>query len=249
MVQEFYKTYGYYFIKVWCIHILAILGFFILDNTYIAIGLIVGVLFWHLYGLVFHDWISHEYIKPRNRLFTWLMLFVFYSQDNMIRKKKNYHVYHHKHWKDRDVDPTCQKLEGLSLFRYLFSLHKPVAQNIPEVTNSILETNRLVRILDAHSRKLYFASIIVLWAILPFAWFFIAAVYVPWTIMIIANYHDYFFHGPMQGQDRSILTLIFSCQAWHIEHHTHWHTEYYGPGYWYLINPTWYYRKLFFIAQ
>lgn len=247
MLKEFYNTYGYYYIRIWSIHVLALAGLFIFDLASIAGILIAALLFYHVYALIYHEWISHSYIKPRNSFVKWILLLMFYSQDNTIQKKKNYHVYHHRMWEDPNCDPTQQKLKDKSLFRYLFGLHKPVAQTIPSIEISLLETEPVIKYLDKYGRVLYTCILVSLFLILPFTWFFAVAVYFPCFMTVCANFHDYYFHGPLHGKDKNYLTLLFSTQAWHIEHHLRWHDEYYGPGYWCLMNPSWYFRKLLFV--
>jgi hypothetical protein len=247
MIKRFYQIYGYYYIRVWIIYLLSAVGLFLFSPLDIAFVLLVGLLFYHLYGIIYHDWISHSYIEPRNLFFKWILLLVFYSQDNTIQKKKNYHVYHHKTWTDPSLDPTQQKLKDKTLFRYLFSLHKPVSQNISIIDVSLLEKEPMIKSVDKYGKFVYSCILISLFVIFPFKWFFAVAIYFPCIILLLSNYHDYYFHGPLKGKDKNYLTVLFSTQAWHIEHHERWREEYYGPGYWYLINPGWYFRKLFFV--
>ena len=245
-LKQFYQTFGWYYVRIWTIHVAALAGVFVLDFRDILAIFIAGLFFNHAYQLIFHDWISHDYIRPRNTVFKWLCLMLFYSQDNTIRKKKNYHVFHHQNWQNAEVDPTQQKLKNRGLFEYLFALHSPVAQNIPVREVSLLENEPVIKFFDQHSKLVYFATLVMAFAILPMTWFLAVAIYFPCINTVLGNYHDFYFHGPMQGQDKNLLTTVYGTQAWHIAHHQSWREEYYGPGWWFLINPTWYYRQLFF---
>lgn len=228
-------------------HVLAITGLIVLDFEYFLYGTVIFFFMMHLYALVFHDWISHEYIQPRTWLLKGILLLFFYTQDNTIKSKKNYHVYHHRFWRDRALDPTYQKLKNLSLVRYVFSLHSPVQQSIPNTESSVLESSVLIKTLDKYSKHIYFAYLLLMFAVCSTGWFFAVAVYFPWLMLILFNVHDYYFHGPVNGKDASWTTFVFSTQAWHRRHHEFWFEEYYGPGWWRLLNPAWYYRHLFFV--
>lgn len=244
--KEFYAVYGYYSFRVWILHILSLCAILYLDIEYLLAGIVFFLLVMPLHTLVFHDWISHEYVRPRNKLAEWFSLFVFYSQDDTIRGKKNYHVYHHRNWQNQDLDPTYQKLKGLPWYRYVFGLQTPVKQNIPNIENSLLESSSLVKLLDKNHRRIYFLLVVVLLCVLPFSWFVITMIWYPWLFMIVYNTHDYYFHGPWQGSDRSWFTVIFTTQAWHRAHHSRWRDEFYGPGWWRILNPGWYWRHLLF---
>jgi len=245
-LKEFYSVYGYYSLKVWTLHILSLCSIVYLGLECFVVGIIFFLLVMPLYTLIFHDWVSHEYIQPRNKLSKLFSLFMFYLQDNTIRGKKNYHVHHHRHWLNQDLDPTYQKLKKLPWYRYVFSLQKPIAQHIPDIENSLLESSNLIKTLDKYHRAIYVTLVLVLFCILPFNWFVTTMIWYPWLCIIVYNMHDYYFHGPWKGKDKNWLTLIFSTAAWHIAHHESWCKEYYGPGWWRMLNPGWYWRQLLF---
>jgi hypothetical protein len=245
-LKEFYSIYGYYSFRVWALHILSLCSIVYLGLDYFVIGIIFFLLVMPLHTLIFHEWISHEYVQPRNKLCKLFSLFVFYSQDNTIRGKKNYHVYHHRHWLNQDLDPTYQKLKKLPWYRYVLGLQKPIAQHIPNIENSLLESSSLVKTLDKYHRAIYVALALILFGILPFNWFVTTMIWYPWLSMIAYNTHDYYFHGPWQGKDKNCLSIIFGTAAWHIAHHESWRNEYYGPGYWRVLSPGWYWRYLLF---
>ena len=165
-LKEFYSIYGYYSFRVWALHILSLCSIVYLGLDYFYIGIIFFLLVMPLHTLIFHEWISHEYVQPRNKLCKLFSLFVFYSQDNTIRGKKNYHVYHHRHWLNQDLDPTYQKLKKLPWYRYVLGLQKPIAQHIPNIENSLLESSNLVKTLDKYHRAIYVALALILFCIL-----------------------------------------------------------------------------------
>ena len=246
-IKQIYNTFGYYFFKVWFLHLFTLLGLLFIDLKYFGIAWILFFIFMPFYQLIFHDWLSHEYVKPKNYFAKWVSLIFFYTQDNTVLVKKNYHVNHHRNWLTPDKDPTVQKMKGLSYIRYVLGWQMPVLQDVISVENSILKSSKLVQWLDKNQRVLYWIHMLVLFALLPLPWFMVVAIYFPWTMMIVASSHDYYFHGPVKGKDSSWLVPLFSAGAWHVHHHDYWKEgEYYGPGLWCWINPGWYFRLLLF---
>jgi hypothetical protein len=211
--------------------------------------IIALVLFWFylpLYTIIYHDWICHEYIKPKNKIIKVLLLLLFYSQENTVSKKKNYHIWHHKNFKIPKLDPTYQKMQGVPLLRYILSFHKPKEQNIPNLEFSLVEKDKFIKYCDIHYKKIWIGYIILSFMFLPLEWFATLNIFIPWISTCVANWHDYYFHGPIKGKDSNLLSVMIGTSAWHIHHHNDWTKEYYGNGIWKYLNPAWYYRIIFF---
>ena len=220
-----------------------------LPMSYIVWALVFYFFATPLVALIFHDWICHEYCKPRNPVMKFLLLMFFYLHDNNVKLKKNYHVFHHQMWGTPEKDPTYRKLKGVSFLRYAFGLQNNLDLGVPEREFSILEDLPWVRFMDRHSRTIYLASVVILFVVLPLEWFAVFGVLYPWLFFVLLSYHDYHLHGPVRNPDRAWMTVVFAHAAWHQYHHEHWRTEYYGPGLWRWINPAWYYRHLLFVTN
>jgi sterol desaturase/sphingolipid hydroxylase (fatty acid hydroxylase superfamily) len=82
--------------------------------------------------------------------------------------------------------------------------------------------------------------------VLPWQWFVVIAIYYPWCMIVMLNLHDQLFHGKFKIKDTKWLLPIYNSSAWHLEHHTRMNSDYDGTSPWYLLNPMWYFKKLFF---
>jgi hypothetical protein len=232
---------------MWLLHIFAFSGLMLFDFDWFLTALVLYILINPLHQIISHNYISHEYIEPRLGIFKILFLMIFYHKGEKLSTKRNYHTFHHKMYKTNpEQDPTMQLVANKSLFRYLFSLHKPVALSIPNVDKSDLSEYWLVKFCDQHSMKIYWAFIIVPFLLLPLKWFVILRVYVPWMIHIMAKFHDYYFHGSIQGNDNIILFMMYGGGGLHVQHHDKWLNDLYGTKFTRWFNLGWYYRLLFF---
>jgi hypothetical protein len=232
--------------KTWLLHVATAVTVFFMPPVWILVAI---VFYWaasSTFQLIFHDWICHEYCRPRNIWIECAMLMLFYAHDNNVRNKKNYHVFHHRQWHHPDRDPTYRKLQGVSLGRYIMGLHNRLDLGIPNKEFSLLERSNLVRWLDPHSRWLYCAWIVGCALVLPWTWFVVVCVWYPWLLHVALCYHDWHLHGPQRRPDRDWMSLLFAHGAWHHAHHESWRQEHYGPGVWRWINPAWYVRHLLF---
>jgi hypothetical protein len=245
-IKNFYSKYGFHYIKIWTWHLLAIACLVTMDPILLVYAFLVFLLIFPLFSLVFHEYISHEYITPRNQLVKMLTLLLWYMFGQPIQGKKNYHIWHHRTWNDAQVDPTQQLLEHKSLFRYLFSLHSPLQQSIPKVESGNLVKDHLIQLLDSKVNYIYWASILLMLLLLSWPMFVVLRVYVPWFMTLASKYHDWYFHGNGLRKDSIWLLPIYSSASWHIEHHTNWQQEYHGTGLSKMFNLSWIFRKILF---
>lgn len=199
-----------------------------------------------LFGLIMHDWICHEFCEPKNSALTVLMLLFFYTHDNNVKNKKNYHVLHHRTWNTPEQDPTYRKLQGRTFWQYLLALHNNLDLGIPNRDWNRIEHTKLVQWLDRHSRSVYWFYMLTMFLIVPWPWFVTICVFYQWITYCMLCYHDYHLHGPVRRPDHSWAQIVFGQGTWHQAHHENWQVEYYGPGLWRWFNPAWYYRHWFF---
>lgn len=237
---------NYNFVKIWLLHLGTLIGIVILPISYFLWSLVVYFFLASLFQLIFHDWICHEYRQPKNSWIEAALLLVFYSHDNNVSNKKNYHVLHHRMWNRPELDPTYRKLEGVSLLRYIMGLQNNLDLGVPNKEYSLTEKSKLVKILDKHSRLTYFVWVVCIFLLLPISWFVVVCIFYPWLVYVLSCYHDWHLHGPKKNSDKSWMTLLYYQGAWHYAHHESWRQEYYGPGLWRYINPAWYYRIVLF---
>ena len=135
---------------------------------------------------------------------------------------------------------------GQPVWRHVFGFDRPVAIELDTVKNSLLTDNRFVKLMDPYARHIHYTCILLMFIFLPWAWFVIFAVYIPWLAFIASNFHDELFHGELQTEDNSFYMPFFSNGAWHLKHHREYAYNYYGPCIIPKLNPSWYFQKLFF---
>jgi hypothetical protein len=145
-----------------------------------------------------------------------------------------------------EIDPTMCLVANKSLFRYVFALHKPIALNLPNVDKSKLAESAFIKFCDKHVKKIYWFFIIVPLILLPFKWFVILRIYVPFLLLIMARFHDYYFHGSIRGKDNLVLFAIYGGGGLHVQHHEKWIDDLYGTNFTKWFNLGWYYRILLF---
>lgn len=246
-IQQLYRIYGNYYLEIWATHLISLLSLIFLDIQYFLFALII---FWSvlpLLQLLTHEYISHEYIQPRYKILTILfLLLVYWSTKHTIFNKKNFHFYHHKHWQDPDTDPTLQKMKGTRLLPYMFSIVNPVPQHIPKTESSLLKNDPLIAWMDQHASWFHYGIKLLMLVVLPIEWFIVFNAYFVSMNLIRSNYSEYYFHGPLNGQDSNWRGIIFGNGAWHMHHHTVSAQLYFGPGHWRWFNLSWYYKLLFF---
>jgi hypothetical protein len=246
MLKKYFPTFGYYQYKAITLHILVAISLITFSIEYFVYSLIVFWFFMPLYIIIFHDWICHEYITPKNKFCQIFLLLIFYSQENTIKAKRNYHTWHHKNFMYPELDPASQKIKGASFIKYVSGLHTAITQNIPVIEFSFIEKDKFIQWCDDNYKKLWISYLIICLALLPIEFFVVFCIYLPWLIFVISNAHDYYFHGPNPGKDYNALSFIFFSQAWHVKHHESWIKDYYGPNIWRYLNPQLYYKKIFF---
>lgn len=246
-IKDFYNTYHYFYFKFWIIQSLVLISLITLEFKYFLYGIVIYILYMPLLTVIQHDYISHEYIKPRNQWFDLLCLLLNCTTDTTVKGKKDFHTEHHKTWRDPEKDPTQRRMKGVPIWRYLFGFYTPVALELPEIKCNILTESRWAKYLDKHYRKIYLFYLLVCLIILPWPWFITICIYVPWIGAILFYLHDQIYHGSsIKSKDRPWLLPIYSSAAWHIKHHENYRVWYHGPGIWKWLNLSWYYQLLFF---
>jgi hypothetical protein len=251
-MKNFIAPYKEFQIRVFLLHLAVLLSLIYIDFGYFLLSILMFVFVGPLLQLIMHEYISHEYIEPKNPTITCLLLILFYSivfagTHSSIRTKRNFHITHHRHWKDADQDPTQLKLGKTNIWLYVFGFNRPIEFTIEEATNSILENNAILNFIDRHSKILNYTINLFFLIILPFEWFVTIFIYLPWLLLIVANIHDVLFHGPVENKkDSNWYLLFFSSQAWHLYHHNNYRTYYFGPSHIKYFNLAYYYQKILF---
>ena len=247
-LKEIYKIYGYYHFKVWALHIFVLLSLLLVDIKYLGYALCLHVFYMPLLQLITHDYISHEYIEPKNRWLDLVFLLMFYTNERTVQGKRDFHVAHHRYWiNNPDKDPALQKMRNIPIWRYVLALQQPVTHDkIESVKNTLLKNNRWVVLFEPHYRKIYWAYTLIMFLVLPLPWFVALCIYLPWLLTVIPNFHDQVFHGTIQSKDHGWYLPLFSSQAWHLKHHEDYQTHYHGTKFWKWLNIAWYYHLLFF---
>jgi hypothetical protein len=248
-IKNFYATYGYFYFKIWALHLGVLLSLLLVDIQYFFIAILIFLLLMPLQQLVIHEYISHGYIKPKNQYVDLVvLLFLFYVYGSTTTEKKNYHMTHHRLWKDSNTDPTQQKINAVPFWRYVLGFHRPLIRNLDSVKNTLQLDNRWVKIFESRSKKIFLLYSAAMFIFLPIEWFIVCCVYYPWLNLIIFNTHDQVFHGKTKIKDSSWYLPVFGNQAWHVQHHERYMSDYYGPGLIKWLNLAYYYRLLLFTS-
>lgn len=246
-ITHFFRIYGYHHILTWMIHVLAIFALIYLDIIYFLFGIVVFLLIMPLLQLIFHEYVSHEIIKPRNKIIDFLVLFLFYTHGQTVKNKRAFHVTHHVGYLDPTNDPTQLKIKAAkNIFWYIFNLQQPLAQELIPVKNTLLESNDMIKLLEPHAFKIAWFYRLVMFLLLPIEWFCVFVLYLLWLNILISAVHDVFFHSDINGQDSSWLLPLWSNAAWHIKHHENPDSLYFGPTWLKWLNLSWYYYLCLF---
>lgn len=247
-LKKVYKDYGATHVTFLAIHLLVLISLFTIEFKFFLIAVGLHIVLMPLLQTITHEYVCHEYLQPKNKIIDFFALIIFYIfNGKSVVEKRNYHITHHRYWRDPDRDPPQLKMKNVAAWQYIFNLLKPVAQNLDHINNSLLEKNSIVKLLDPHAGKIALIYTIVMFVILPWPWFVSTVIYFPWVLITLFNTHDVLFHHKnYQGQDRSIYLPLFGNQAWHLKHHNESTDNYYGPGIIPKFNLAWYYKKLFF---
>jgi len=246
-LKNFYKIYGNFYLKTWLLHLLVLVSLLSIDIFYFFVAIGVTLLYMPLQQLVLHEYISHEYITPKNKLIDLILLVMFfYAYGLNVKSKKQYHITHHKYWKLKTKDPTQQKMDGVPFWRYVLGFQTPKSQNLDAVDSQLLKNNQWVQLLEPHGTKILVAYNVLMFILLPIEWFVVFCIYLLWLIVILANIHDFIFHGIPSAKDYSWLVLIYGSAAWHLHHHENYNNHFHGPGLWKWANLAYYYQLIFF---
>jgi len=200
-----------------------------------------------LVSTTFHDYISHEYIKPKNIVIETILLviFIFYWWTN-LSLKKNYHYLHHK-YTYTDKDPTWKRLQSSTTLQFMFDLCPKLdleldLEELPKFTSPVWI------FFDKYYAYIPLIGIPIWLMFLPLWTFFTFYIFPSLVFHLMASWIDIHWHKhhKLTGADNSWFVLVFSFQAWHEAHHKQWKTLYQGPAPWKYLNPSFYAIKLFF---
>ena len=120
MLKNFTNV-GKYHQRVYSVQLLTLLGLIILPWHYLLISLALLIPVWHAFYIITHDYIAHQYIKPRSALAQLIVLgFITLLTGEALLDKKNYHMVHHSKW-NTSMDPTYRMLDGTSFWKYILN--------------------------------------------------------------------------------------------------------------------------------
>lgn len=222
----------------------AIVAIWLLPWTYLVGAVIFYVIATPMTQLIFHEYLSHLQIKPKNRAVASICMWIFCVLGGRFYQKFAYHQHHHRYWKQPDLDPTQQKINQNTFLSYISGIGRPVPQQFEQQPHPWLQTDVLMQFFNRHADLIQIVTIILSAAVLPIEIFAVVFVLYPWMLMIVFAYHDWRFHAPNStAQDMSLWFPLFANQAWHIRHHTDSQELYFGPGQFRWINPSWYLFK------
>jgi len=246
-LKNIFQVYGPYTINSFVIAALAIISLITLDFDYFLYALLMFVVLMPLFQSISHEYVCHEYIVPRNQVIGFFLMLASYAVGGQrIAPKRNYHISHHRHWKNAELDPTQVKMQGLPVWRIVFNLRRPVRLPIESVSSGLAYSSRLMSTLDCYATHIHMVYVLSMFLLLPWQWFVTVVIYFPWISWTVWNWHDTLFHKNKHSKDHSFYLLLFGNGAWHVKHHSEYARNYYGPGLCKYLNLAWYYKLLLF---
>lgn len=236
----------------------------------LIVGSIVFPLYYWLYSFLFfyllfgplfistnHEYIMHEYIRPRNRVIEFLCFYiiVLYSFSNLKHNKKH-HMLHHIHGHKRpELDPTVQRLSGTSTWQFLLDLWVVrTGQSAVGPVNSMSHAEeRLSRGAIPEDSWNFFnkhwlliaAGTQIVWLLLFPAWtWFVFYVYPVALGMLTGRFSEVYYHK-WHKNDNPVFVFLQGSQAWHQCHHATFMDRKIGPTPWEYpgsrVNKNWKY--------
>lgn len=191
-----------------------------------------------------HEFLAHEYIKPKNQMLEWVLLFYFIAHVfTSLKHKKGYHILHHK-YENTDRDPTTIKINSCSTVEYMLDLgpEKELGINL-DMPN--LVTSDVRDWFNRHWLKIAIGTQIVWLVFFPLWTWFVFYIY-PLTISgLSSRFVDIYYHK-YNKKDFPPMALMLSTAGWHQTHHRRWRDYYMGEGPWMLVNTQYYAAKLLF---
>lgn len=197
-----------------------------------------------LQSTTFHDFLSHEQVRPKNKVIELFVLcfFVVYSWTS-LRYKKNYHFLHHK-YTEKEKDPTNIKITGMSWWKFLFDLGPTQQLNLDEEERPML-ISPLWLAIDKYFALIAFVGVVAWLTFLPLWTWFAFYIYPKVLGDLTARIIDIQFHK-IHTKDTPALVFIYGSGAWHYSHHKSWRFVYYGSKPWCYMNMQLWITKLLF---
>lgn len=231
--------------------LIVILGLVYFHSTLIVPALITSIVIFNCFIVTVHDYWSHSYIQPRNRIIGFLFDYISYILWKSCKlSTKDGHLQHHKFWKSEN-DPTQLVIDRMHWLNYLL-----VSSN--DVYNSnVIEPDRIfaspteLKFLE----KFYKLMIVIAHAIV----FLVAGVEIYFYFVILQAWlftrlfklfgelvPHYGKETKEQEHDMPWLILLCGSFAYHTSHHMYTNRLYLGKGLLRYINPQYYFIKLFY---
>lgn len=248
MTNNLLAGFGAYQITAVLLNIAALISIVVLPWTHVVAAVLFYLITMPIVQLIFHDYVSHYNIRPKNKPIEALCLWIFCFMGGRLDQKFAYHRAHHQFWRRPELDPTQQKIHANQFWRYVLGAGSAVPQSFEPVAHPMLTSSKTARFIDTHSSVIQLVTVIVAALVLPLEIFVILFVLYPWMLMIMFSYHDWYFHGPEAKSDNVWWFLLWNNACWHVYHHQNPNGLYFGPPGWKWVNISWYAFRSFFKA-
>jgi hypothetical protein len=227
----------------------AILSIFLINFTWILIGIASYMILFRWFTLTYHEYQVHKFIKPNNVVVEAIGYFILAVWEwQSPAKKINFHELHHDYYQDNQLDPTIAKL-NLTDNAILYCLDLTPHSDIPyaDMPPIAIET-QIYKWFNKHWVTVLTTTIVAWLLLLPF-WTFMVFYWVPmffWNIIYRTT--DWTCHK-ICSADRPWACLYLGTSAYHGRHHndnSYNKDTYYGIGFWKYLNIDFYITRLFF---
>ena len=243
-----FRNIGRWHQLMYSVYILTLIGLVVYPWTWLVWALVFFVPMYHAISVIAHDYICHNYIRPRNKLFEILCLgFFSILLGETLLSKKNYHIHHHRYL-NTDDDPTQARLKNNSLITYILELYQtPFNKPIDQVANRLSTDIEIW--FEEHTRLVFYVGIVLSFILMPLWLFVVLHVYCRFLLFVGFKAEEYYFHKTIStdlSKDKSFLVIFIGGSAWHSYHHIYREKPFYGDGIWKYLNLSWYFTKFMF---
>jgi fatty-acid desaturase len=226
------------------------------NTSYLLYALIVGYILSNCLTLVFHEYWSHNQLRPKNRIIGFIFDYICHL---FVHDRISWiytHTYHHKHWKSvQDIEVTeMLRMRWFHYFIFASPVHGNPGHHAATEANRASMMSRLLpesQFLQTHVKAITVATHLI------FLLTFGLSIYVYFLLFQIWIFHKYIvvfdelvthYNNKTRDEEHDNPYLFPICcgTAYHKSHHALLDSIILGPGKLKYLNIQYYFIKLFY---
>ena len=226
------------------------------NTSYLFYALVVGYIVSNCMTLVFHEYWSHNQLRPKNRIIGFIFDYICHL---FVHDRISWiytHTYHHKHWKSvQDIEVTDMLHMGwFHYFIFASPVHGNPGHHAATEANRASMMSRLLpesQFLQTHVKEITVATHLI------FLLTFGLPIYVYFLLFQIWIFHKYIvvfdelvthYNNKTRDEEHDNPYLFPICcgTAYHKSHHALLDSIILGPGKLKYLNIQYYFIKLFY---